>query len=74
MCFILGDDDLDNEKLEETTTEKIEGDLEKSKNIETAVNPQIDELNADKTASQAGFQVLGDFEKKTVQKVFRKKS
>lgn len=66
-----GDDESDNEKFVETTTEKIEGDLEKSKTIETAVNPQIDELHAENTASQAGFHVLGGFKEKTVQKVKR---
>lgn len=53
----------------ETTAEKTEGDIEKSKDIETEVNQQLDELHAENNASQTGLHILGGFKEKTAQKV-----
>ncbi|XP_056629191.1 ATP-dependent RNA helicase DDX51 [Triplophysa dalaica] len=67
-----GDDEPDNEKCAETkTAEKTEGDIEKSKDIKTDINQQLDELHAENNASQTGLHILGGFKEKTAQKVKR---
>lgn len=67
-----GDNESDNEKSVEIT-ETTESDPEESKKTEKAVDPQIDQFQAEagNSTPQTSFHILGGFKEKTVQKVRR---
>lgn len=70
LSFILGDNESDNKKSVEIT-ETTENDAEESKKTEKAVDPQINQIQAEtgNSTSQTAFHILGGFKEKTVQKV-----
>lgn len=67
-----GDNESNNEKSVEIT-ETTESDPEESKKTEKAVDPQIDQFQAEagNSTPQTSFHILGGFKEKTVQKVRR---
>ncbi|XP_067269198.1 ATP-dependent RNA helicase DDX51 isoform X2 [Pseudorasbora parva] len=67
-----GDNGSDHEQAVEIT-ETSESDPEESKKTEKAVDPQIDQFQAEEenSTSQTSFHILGGFKEKAVQKVRR---